>query len=82
MILFWFRRDLRLDDNVALFHALNQDEEVLPLFIFDETILTQLPKNDARVTFIHELLVSLQEQLQKKGKSLAVFHENPIEVFK
>ena len=34
MNIFWFRRDLRVDDNVGLFHALNSDEEVLPIFIF------------------------------------------------
>ena len=54
MNIFWFRRDLRVDDNVGFFHALNSDEEVLPIFIFDENILSQLPKNDARVTFIHQ----------------------------
>ena len=56
MNIFWFRRDLRLDDNVGLFHALNADEEVLPIFIFDDAILSQLPKDDARVTFIHNQL--------------------------
>lgn len=81
MNIFWFRRDLRLDDNVGLFHALSSKEEVLPIFIFDETILSQLPKDDARVTFIHELLSTLQKQLNQQGKSLAVFHGNPLEVF-
>ncbi|UPT70754.1 MAG: DNA photolyase family protein [Flavobacterium sp. JAD_PAG50586_2] len=81
MNIFWFRRDLRLDDNVGLFHALNSDQEVLPLFIFDETILSQLPKNDARVTFIHQQLALIQKQLKAVGKSLAVFHGNPLEVF-
>ena len=81
MNIFWFRRDLRLNDNVGLFHALNSGEEVLPIFIFDETILSQLPKNDARVTFIHQQLEKIQNQLQAIGKSLAVFHGNPFEVF-
>ena len=54
MNIYWFRRDLRLEDNVGLFQALNSGEEVLPIFIFDETILSQLPKDDARVTFIHQ----------------------------
>jgi deoxyribodipyrimidine photo-lyase len=82
MNIFWFRRDLRLDDNVGLFHALNSTEEVLPVFIFDESILAELPKEDARVTFIHELLSKIQEQLALQGKSLAVFHGKPIAVFK
>lgn len=81
MNIFWFRRDLRLDDNIGLFHALNSDEEVLPIFIFDETILSQLPKDDARVTFIHQQLENIQKQLQAFGKSLAVFYGNPFEVF-
>ena len=47
---FWFRRDLRLEDNTGLFHALQSDFPVIPLFVFDEDILDNLPKNDARVT--------------------------------
>mgnify|MGYP006196637063 CR=1 FL=1 len=81
MNIFWFRRDLRIDDNVGFFHALNSNEEVLPIFIFDEDILSQLPKNDARVSFIHEQLEKIQLELNKIGKSLAVFHGKPIEIF-
>jgi deoxyribodipyrimidine photo-lyase len=81
MNIFWFRRDLRLEDNVGLFHALNSDEDVLPIFIFDETILSQLPKDDARVTFIYQQLEKIQTQLQAIGKSLAVFQGTPFEVF-
>lgn len=54
VILFWFRRDLRLDDNVGFYQALQNDVPVLPLFIFDTEILENLPKADARVTFIHK----------------------------
>lgn len=82
MTIFWFRRDLRLEDNTALFHALNSNEEVLPIFIFDETILTQLEKNDSRVTFIHNQLENIHAELKLQGKSLAVFHGTPIAVFK
>ncbi|MGV3696210.1 cryptochrome/photolyase family protein [Flavobacterium sp.] len=81
MNVFWFRRDLRLEDNVGLFHALNSGEEVLPIFLFDEVILSQLPEDDARVTFIHQQLEKIQKQLQAIGKSLAVFYGNPFEVF-
>ena len=81
MNIFWFRRDLRVEDNVGLFHALNSSDEVLPIFIFDELILSQLPKDDARVTFIHEQLQKIQSKLNQLGKSLAVFHGNPSEVF-
>jgi deoxyribodipyrimidine photo-lyase len=79
--IFWFRRDLRLEDNVGFFHAL-KNENVLPIFIFDSEILSQLPVNDHRVGFIHELLTKMQEKLASKGKSLAIFHGKPIDVFK
>jgi deoxyribodipyrimidine photo-lyase len=81
MNIFWFRRDLRLDDNAGLFLALQQIDEVLPIFIFDTTILNQLPKDDARVTFIHEQLEHIQKQLTSIGKSLAVFHGTPRAIF-
>lgn len=79
--LFWFRRDLRLDDNAGLFHALQNENEVLPIFIFDTTILSQLEKDDSRVTYIHELLLKIQSELTTLGRSLAVFHGKPIEIF-
>jgi deoxyribodipyrimidine photo-lyase len=81
MNIFWFRRDLRLEDNVGLFHALKGGEEVLPIFIFDQTILLQLAVDDARVAFIHQQLEKMQGQLQAIGKSLAVFYGSPFEVF-
>lgn len=81
MNIFWFRRDLRLDDNAGLFHALNSGEEVLPIFIFDDSILSQLEKDDARVTFIHQQLEIIQNQLKSIGKSLAVFHGKPLDVY-
>jgi deoxyribodipyrimidine photo-lyase len=81
MNIFWFRRDLRLEDNVGLYHALKSGHEVLPIVIFDENILSQLPQDDARVTFIHQQLTIIQNQLKKLGKALAVFHGDPFEVF-
>ena len=82
MTVFWFRRDLRLEDNTALFHALNENEKVLPIFIFDTSILNQLDKNDARVTFIHKQLEVLNETLKKYNSSLAVFYGEPLDVYK
>ncbi len=82
MNVFWFRRDLRLEDNHAFFHALNYAKEVLPIFIFDEIILDQLPQDDARVTFIHQLLAGINLTLQKQGKSLATFYGEPAIVWK
>jgi deoxyribodipyrimidine photo-lyase len=81
MNIFWFRRDLRLEDNTGLFHALNSGEDVLQIFIFDDAILSQLPKDDARVTFIHQQLEKIQSHLQSIGKSLAIFHGKPLDVY-
>jgi deoxyribodipyrimidine photo-lyase len=81
--LFWFRRDLRLQDNAGLFHALKENKEVLPIFIFDSEILDKLEdKNDLRVAFIHQSLMLMQNQLGEMGSSLLVLHGNPVEIFK
>ncbi|MFY8188939.1 MAG: cryptochrome/photolyase family protein [Flavobacterium sp.] len=79
--IFWFRRDLRWHDNVGLFAALLENEQVLPIFIFDEAILSKLEKKDARVMFIHQQLTEMQAHLKTMGKSMAVFHGEPLEVF-
>ena len=58
--LFWFRRDLRLEDNRGLFNALKAGLPVLPVFIFDSNILDKLSnKSDARVSFIYQQVESL-----------------------
>ncbi|MGB5436750.1 MAG: deoxyribodipyrimidine photo-lyase, partial [Maribacter sp.] len=81
--IFWFRRDLRLADNKGLTHALRQSSRVLPIFIFDTEILSQLPKNDARVTFIHESLGGINKVLKEKYESsLGMYHGEPMEIFK
>jgi deoxyribodipyrimidine photo-lyase len=80
--IFWFRRDLRLDDNCGLFNALSSDKKVLPIFIFDEDILNKLPKDDSRVSFLHQELENIQEQLLKINSSISVFHGKPVEIFK
>ena len=69
---FWFRRDLRLEDNVGLFYALESKYPVIPLFIFDEAILDSLPKNDARVGFIYDSLSKINQKLHELGSSLLV----------
>ena len=69
---FWFRRDLRLEDNIGFFHALKSKFPVIPLFIFNEAILDSLPKDDARVEFIHESLSKINAELNLNGSSLLV----------
>ncbi|MEX0362928.1 MAG: deoxyribodipyrimidine photo-lyase [Allomuricauda sp.] len=80
--IFWFRRDLRLVDNVGLCHALESGLRVLPIFIFDTEILDTLPKADARVTFIHDQLCQLNSELNDHHNSaMEVYHGKPITVF-
>ena len=80
--IFWFRRDLRLSDNTALYHALKIGSPVLPIFIFDTDILNELDRNDARVEFIYLAIQQIQEQLVSFGSSIKVFHDSPIQAFK
>lgn len=75
--IFWFRRDLRISDNTALNEALKLDINVLPIFIYDSEILAELPPNDSRLTFIHELLKKVNQQFQEVGCSLATFFGEP-----
>jgi len=76
--LIWFRRDLRLEDQRALFEACNQSQEVLPIFVFDPHILNKLSdKSDARVSFIFDVLQELQERLKKKNKTILIEYGTP-----
>lgn len=75
----WFRRDLRITDSALLQNA---KDEVLPIFIFDKNILDSLPKDDKRVFFIYESVLNLKKELQSLGLDLAVFYDEPLNVFK
>ena len=80
--IFWFRRDLRLFDNIGLINALRSPKPVLCLFIFDLNILNSLDnKKDARVEFIYNSLVELNLQLKQYDSSLLVKVGKPIEIF-
>lgn len=79
----WLRRDLRLDDQAAIYHALRSGVPVLPVFIFDPDILKPLPHPiDHRVQFIHETLENLKKELEELGSTLLVYHGKPADVFK
>jgi deoxyribodipyrimidine photo-lyase len=80
--IFWFRRDLRLFDNHGFFEALKSSTNVLPIFIFDKRILNNLAdKNDKRVSFIHQAISNLNNELLKVGSSLMVMHDEPVNAF-
>ncbi|MBN2666034.1 MAG: deoxyribodipyrimidine photo-lyase [Bacteroidales bacterium] len=80
--LFWFRRDLRIEDNTALEKALGSGLPVLPLFIFDTNIIGELPADDSRISFIHECLSSIDKSLRESGSSLYVTKGDPVEKWK
>ncbi|MDG1146740.1 MAG: deoxyribodipyrimidine photo-lyase [Crocinitomicaceae bacterium] len=80
--IFWFRRDLRLEDNTALNTALSKGKNVLPLFIFDEEIINELPPDDARVTFIYDSLFRIDQKLKKNNSSILCLKGNPIRIWK
>ncbi|MBO6515442.1 MAG: deoxyribodipyrimidine photo-lyase [Bacteroidia bacterium] len=80
MVIFWFRRDLRVEDNHGLFKALTSGESVLPVFVFDTNIINKLPKSDSRLTFIHDLLSDLNNGLASFGGGLTVRIGNPQKV--
>ena len=80
--IFWFRRDLRLFDNNALFNALTGKYPVLPIFIFDPDILDKLSdKKDKRVEFIRQTLEQLNKILKQSGSSIYVLHEKVEKAF-
>jgi deoxyribodipyrimidine photo-lyase len=82
-VVFWFRRDFRLEDNAGLYYALKSGAPVRCLFIFDTSILERLEdRDDARVDFIHQAVTSLKQQLQALGSDLEVRVGQPLEVWK
>jgi deoxyribodipyrimidine photo-lyase len=78
---FWFRRDLRIDDNHGLKLAFEQGQTVIPIFIFDRDILKSLDRDDARVSFLHQAVTELNRSLMAHGSRLHVHHGKPLEVF-
>lgn len=81
--IFWFRRDLRLDDNAGFYRALKNEKNVLPLFIFDREILDKLEnKKDARVEFIHAEITRLHTELKALGSTLLVRYGSPEKIWK
>ena len=78
-VLCWFRRDLRLSDHAALYHALKSADEVIPVFVFDRDILDALPGDDRRLPFILACLHELQQALRAHGGELVTAHASAVE---
>ena len=79
--IFWFRRDLRLHDNHALFQALSTSEKVIPIFIFDVNILDKLSEEDRRVCLLYDRLEALNKDLSLINKKIQILYGKPVDVF-
>ena len=77
----WFRRDLRIEDNSALYHALKSGYPVLPVFVFDTEIISGLAKDDQRLIFIYQAVKKLKQALESVGSSILVQNGIPGELF-
>ena len=80
--IFWFRRDLRLEDNTALNQSLKSVLPVLPVFIFDTNITDELPAGAPRVSFIYETLASINKELNKSGSSICIMKGDPEQIWR
>lgn len=80
MNIFWFRRDLRIDDNTALHNAL-QNGTTLPIFIFDDDITDKLKSDDPRLNFIYDQLQIINQELQKHESGVTIYKGKPLEVW-
>ena len=80
MVIFWFRRDLRLEDNHALFKALKSGYDVLPIFIFDSNITNKLNQNDHRLNYINNILDGLNKRLSENKKKVYTYKGDPIDI--
>jgi len=81
--IFWFRRDLRLEDNSGLFHALKGNLPVLSVFIFDTNILDTLTDHsDARVTFIYQEIKKIRKKLTDLGADILIEIGKPVNIWK
>ena len=80
MIIFWFRRDLRLNDNHGLYKALKYSNTVLPIFIYDTNITNKLEKNDHRLKFISDTITEMNSKLHSTNNKIFTFKGKPSEV--
>ena len=80
--MFWFRRDLRIDDNHGFYKALQGENKVLPIFIFDSNILEKLPKKDARIEFILSALGAIDIAMKGNRSNVGIYHGTPEAIFK
>ena len=78
MNIFWYRRDLRINDNTALNIALKSGSKTQAIFIFDSKITNELELNDPRISFIYKQLDKINKKLNSFGSSLKIYCGDPI----
>ncbi len=81
-VVFWFKRDLRINDNTGLYHALNSGYKVIPLFIFDDYSMTKYQNTYFKYEFINYQLLKLSKELKKFDKEIFIRKGKIEEVFK
>jgi len=82
VVIFWFRRDLRVEDNHGLYKALSGTQKVIPIFIYDTTILNKLEKTDPRLDYIEIALGRLDIAMQRNRCTVGRYHGSPEAIFK
>ncbi|MEM7009499.1 MAG: deoxyribodipyrimidine photo-lyase [Thermodesulfobacteriota bacterium] len=70
--IFWFKRDLRTEDNTGLFHVINDSREVMPVYVLDDDILASYPRDSKRLGFFFDALRKLDKDLRTLGSYLLV----------
>ena len=84
----WFKTDLRLHDNETLIKAIEQSDEIIPVFCFDENEFKKTEfgfqkTGNFRTQFLLESLKDLDNNLRKLGSGLLVVRGKPeYEIFK
>lgn len=81
VVVWWIRRDLRVSDNKALFEALKTGCTILPLFIFDSNMISDLSPTDRRIEFIRQRIDALDRQLQLLGSAIWIEEGEPVPIF-
>lgn len=77
----WFKRDLRLQDNEALWQAQQANLPVLLIYCFEPSIMKYDDSDTRHWRFVYESIQDLQQQLQPFGTSITIFHAEALTVF-
>ncbi|WP_247217440.1 FAD-binding domain-containing protein [Synechococcus sp. C9] len=78
LILFWHRRDLRIEDSVGLHTARLTTPKVVGIFCFDPQILRRDDMAPVRVYYLRECLADLQRQYEQIGSELLILWADPV----